>query len=186
MLDVWNDANLIKTLKNGGIVVMPTDTIYGLVCCALNEVSVGRLYNMRKKPPYKPLIILISDIEDLKKFSINISQKQKEVLGTYWPGAVSIIFDYPNDDFNYLTHSTRTITFRLPQNLELRNLLKEAGPLIAPSANLSSLPPAKTIGEAKNYFGDKVDMYIDGGDIEGKASKIIKLAPDGTVIVIRD
>lgn len=183
---VWNNMDLIKTLKNGGIAVMPTDTIYGLVCCALNEVSVGKLYEMRKKPPYKPLIILISDIEDLKKFSIVVSDAQRKVLDTYWPGAVSVIFDYSNNDFNYLTHSTDTITFRLPQDLELRNLLKETGPVIAPSANLSGMPPAKTPEEAKSYFGNTVDMYIDGGEIVGNASKIIKLNQDGSIVVIRD
>lgn len=186
MLDVWNDANLIKTLKDGGIVVMPTDTIYGLVCSALNKDSIVRLYQMRKKPPYKPLIILISDIEDLKKFSIIVSDEQRKVLDTYWPGAVSVIFDYSNDDFNYLTHSTHTITFRLPKALELQNLLKQTGPLVAPSANLSGMSPAKNTEEAKSYFGNTVDVYIDGGEIVGNASKIIKLNQDGSVVVIRD
>ena len=94
--DVWNDKNLHKTLKEGGVVVMPTDTLYGIVGKAENEKTVNRIYEIRKRAPSKPCIILISDIKDLGKFSINISKEQKLVLEKYWSintEPVSIILD---------------------------------------------------------------------------------------------
>lgn len=69
----WNDTNLINTLKEGGVAVMPTDTIYGIVGQALNKDTVLRIYNLKKRAPEKPCIILIGDIEQLKLFSINLS-----------------------------------------------------------------------------------------------------------------
>jgi L-threonylcarbamoyladenylate synthase len=85
-----------------------------------------------------------------------------------------------------------TLAFRLPLSEDLRNLLLQTGPLVAPSANPEGLAPAKNITEAQNYFGppaqagNSVDLYIDGGEIVGKASKIIRLNDDGSVVVIRE
>ncbi|MEI7709536.1 MAG: L-threonylcarbamoyladenylate synthase [bacterium] len=189
----WNEPNLIKVLKENGIVVMPTDTLYGIVGNALDEEVVSRIYATRKRNPEKPCIILIGDISELDKFSVSVSENQKEKIKEYWftpsgaEGArpVSIILDCPDEKFAYLHRGTKTLAFRLPQNENLRNLLKQTGPLVAPSANLEGLPPAKNIEEAKKYFGVFVDLYIDWGEINGQASRVIRLHKDGSVDVLR-
>ncbi len=192
---VWNNENLVKILKEDGVVVMPTDTLYGIVGRADNLETVERIYKIRKRSPKKPCIILIGDISDLENFSIDISEEQKNLLENYWsfdstqdlrPGPVSIILDCSDDSFEYLHRGTHTLAFRLPVNLDLQNLLQKTGPLIAPSANLEGLLPAQNIEEAKNYFRDHVDMYVDGGGMIGKASKIIRLQKNGTTSVIRE
>lgn len=183
--NVWNNENLIKILKEGGVVVMPTDTLYGLVGKAENEAVVNRIYKIRKRNPKKPCIILIGDISELKKFSIILSKEQELVLNKNWPGPVSVVLDCFDDSLSYLHRGAKTLAFRLPASEELRNLLIKTGPLIAPSANTEELPPAKNISEAKKYFGDSVDLYVDGGSIISKASKIIKLYKDGTVDILR-
>jgi len=209
----WTDSNLIEMLKNNGVVVMPTDTIYGIVGRALNSATVNRIYEIRKRASNKPCIILIGDINELEKFSIHLSEKQKKVTNEYWPGSfgqkhafsqfpasqrqhskkyvsasrpVSIIFSCESEEFKYLHRGTKTLAFRLPAQEELRKLLIKTGPLIAPSANLEGLPSTRNITEAKNYFGQAVDLYIDGGELEGKPSKLIKLHKDGTESIIRE
>ena len=182
---VWNNPNLIKVLQNGGVVVMPTDTLYGIVGKAQNLATVEHIYALRKRSPNKPCIILIGNINELKKFSINLSEEQKNVLEEYWPisaiadightKAVSIILDCSEEKFTYLHRGTKTLAFRLPASQELRDLLLKVGPLIAPSANIEGMPPAQNINEVKKYFGNAVDLYIDGSEIVGKASKIIKM-----------
>jgi L-threonylcarbamoyladenylate synthase len=187
--NMWSNKNLVKVLNNGGVVVMPTDTLYGIVGKIESEQVVNRIYEIRKRAPNKPCIILISSIKDLEKFSIILSEKQKEVLEKYWlknTEPLSIILDCLNDKFTYLHRGTNSLAFRLPAQKDLRNLLKETGPLIAPSANPEGLPPALNITEAKKYFGNSVDLYIDGGEIKGKASKVIRLKKDGSVEVLRD
>ena len=191
----WENENLIRTLKAGGVAVMPTDTIYGIVGSALKPDTVGRIYAIRKRNLDKRCIILISDITELEKFGIHLPFEEKNLLRGYWPALprtkedkkspVSIIIDCPGEEFSYLHRSTNTLAFRVPEDGELKFLLASVGPLVAPSANTEGMPPARNIGEARKYFGDQVDLYIDGGEISGNASKVIKLNSDGSATVLR-
>ena len=189
--NIWNNEKLLEILKRGGIAVMPTDTIYGIVGQAQNEATVGRIYATRRRNPQKPGIILIGDTGELAKFSIILSEKQKNKLNEFWPpasvqGPTSIVLDCPDDSPLYLHRGTKTLAFRLPYLEPLRNLLLLTGPLIAPSANPEGLPPAQNIAEARGYFGDSVDFYVDGGEISGQPSKVIKLRKDGSVSILRE
>ncbi len=189
----WDDSNLIDALRAGKVAVMPTDTIYGIVCRAADETAVKKIYEIRQRAPAKPCIILIGDLAELERFSIRLSPEEKRKLKEYWlapsgiegSGPVSIILDCLDDKFSYLHCGTRSLAFRIPASPELRNLLIYTGPLIAPSANVEGAEPAKNIAEAKNYFGGKVDLYIDGGEISGPPSRVIQLNRDGSVSVIR-
>jgi len=177
--------NLVEILNSGGVVVMPTDTVYGMLGKVNDSSVVNHMYEIRKRDPSKPFIILISDIKELNFFSIIPSKEQKNLLNKYWPGPVSIIFDCPNKSLSYLHRGTNTLALRVPGDVGLRNLLKETGPLVAPSANIEKFPESENINDAKNYFGDQVDLYVDGGDIIGKPSKLIRLYKDGRVDIIR-
>jgi len=157
------------TLKRGEIAVIPTDTIYGIVCSALKKESVEKLYKIRKRDCLKPMIILIGSLDDLSIFNI----KKSEIFNKYWPGRVSIIVECNN--FEYLHRGKKTLAFRLPDDKDLINILKISGPIVAPSANIEGEKPAETIEEAKKYFGDNVDLYIDKGIIKSNPSKIISL-----------
>lgn len=183
---VWHDKNLIRMLLNNKVVVMPTDTIYGLVGNALNSNVVNHIYEVRKRAPEKPCIILIGDIKDLEKFSVHLSNEQKEKVKEYWPGPVSIVLDCIDQKFFYLHRGTQTLAFRLPKQTALQDLLKETGPLIAPSANLEGLSPANNVHEAKNYFHETVDLYVDGGERSGSPSQVIKLHKDGSTLILRE
>src|SRR3989344_3142985 len=183
--NVWDNENLIKTLLENGVAVMPTDTIYGMVGKAQNESTVSRIYAIRNRNSEKPCIILIGDLSELDKFSINITESQKDILKEFWPGPVSIVLDCPDESLSYLHRGTKTLAFRMPRPEGLRSLLVKVGPLVAPSANMEKFPSSESISDAKGYFGDKVDLYVDGGVIGGKASKVIKLNTDGTINVLR-
>ena len=183
--------DIIKTLRNGGIGVIPTDTIYGLVGSALNKRAVERIYRVRKRDPKKPFIILISSLSELKKFGVKLESRHEKILKNLWftapvprkiqgskaegSGPVSVIMPCNPKKFRYLHRGTNTLAFRVPKDKKLRVFLKRTGPLVAPSANISGRPPAKTIKEAKKYFGDRVDFYVDGGLIKGSPSVILEL-----------
>lgn len=173
----------VKYLKIGGIGVLPTDTIYGLVGSALNPKTVERIYNIRKRQRSKPMIILISSLNDLNKF--NIKPSQKTLLKKLWPNPVSIILPCTGRQFFYLHRGTKTLAFRNPSFLPLLKLLKEVGPLVAPSANIAGQPASSTIDQSRKYFGDKVDFYIDGGKIVSTHSTLIKLEGDRIKVLRR-
>jgi len=159
-----------EELKEGRIGVIPTDTIYGIVCSALSKKSVERLYSVRKRNLKKPMIVLISSVNDLDLFGIRIDKK---ITSKYWPGKVSIIV--PVKKFDYLHRGKESVAFRLPDNKNIISIIKISGPIVAPSANPEGKEPAKTIEEAKEYFKDKIDFYLDGGKLKSKPSKIISL-----------
>jgi L-threonylcarbamoyladenylate synthase len=193
--NIWNDENLIKVLQEDGVVIMPTDTIYGMVGKAQEEFVVNRIYAIRKRNPTKPCIILIGDTEELEKFSIILTEEQKNKLKELWhisamaemchERATSVVLDCPDPSLEYLHRGTNTLAFRLSTTQALRDLLMKVGPLIAPSANLEAEPLSQNIEDAKKYFGDSVDLYIDGGTIKNKASKLIKLHKDGSIDILR-
>lgn len=177
-----------EVIKEGGIAVMRTDTLYGLVADAYNEKSVKRIYDIKNRNPLKPVIVLVSDYEQLASFGVSVTENLRAKLGTYWPGKVSIILE-PKDtkiDTHYIHKGTEGIAFRIPDNKELQKILSDVGPLVAPSANPEGMPPAKNIQEAIDYFGDTVDYYVDGGEvIDISASKIIKISHGITEEIIR-
>jgi L-threonylcarbamoyladenylate synthase len=170
-------------LKNG-IGVIPTDTIYGIVCSALSRKTVERIYSLRKRNTGKPVIVLIGSLSDLKKFGVVLGVTDYKLLAKLWPGPISVILPCESNKFLYLHRGRKTIAFRLPLNAKLRGFINKTGPLIAPSANFEGQPPAKTIKEAQKYFGDNVDFYIDNGRLKSESSTII-LVKNGTVHVIR-
>lgn len=166
---------LEKIISAGGIGVVPTDTLYGIVCSAKNKKSVEHLYKLRERNLKKPSIILISDIKDLKFFGIKPDEKTKKILTKLWPGQVSVILPCAGKKLNYLHRGTKSLAFRLPGKKDLVRLIKKTGPLIAPSANPEGLLPATTIKEAWDFFEDSVDFYVSGGKLESLPSTIVKI-----------
>jgi L-threonylcarbamoyladenylate synthase len=177
--------NIIKILKTGGVGVMPTDTIYGLLGSALNEKTVERIYRVRQRQPDKPLIILVSSLADLKLFGVKLDKNTVDILDKYWPGKISVILLCSLKKFDYLHRGTKNLAFRLPKNKWLQDLLKKTGPLVAPSANPEGLSPAKNVTEAKKYFGEQVDFYQVGKISSSQSSTLIEIA-NGKIKVLRE
>lgn len=176
---------IIPVLLSGGIGVFPTDTIYGVIGSAQKKETVERIYKLRKRELQKPMIILISSFNDLKKLGIKLKARQKESVSKLWPGKVSIIFDCSSKKFEYLHRGKQTLAFRLPQYKWLRDILDKTGPLVAPSANIAGGKPSETCKEAIKYFKNKVDFYVDAGKIKSKPSTLIRLDKSGEIKVLR-
>ncbi|MDP3975014.1 MAG: L-threonylcarbamoyladenylate synthase [Candidatus Jorgensenbacteria bacterium] len=166
---------LAQLLKQGGVAVIPTDTIYGIVGSALKRKTVERIYRLRKRNPKKPFIILISSSRELSHFGIRADARVRAFLDKVWPGPVSVILPCPSPKFRYLHRGTKTLAFRVPKPKALRALLAKTGPLVAPSANPEGKLPARTVGEAKRYFGDGVDWYGGKGVKRGAPSLLIEI-----------
>lgn len=179
------------------IVVLPTDTLYGICTSAFDKMAVERIYEIKGRDENKPFIVLISKISDLEKFGISSAlisaqssdgRANKRILENVWPGKVSVILPLQKSalkKFEYLHRGTGKLAFRLPRKKTLLAYLRKSGPLVAPSANPQGEKPAETIAEAKKYFGTKVDMYVAGGRLTGSPSTIIEIANDASVKLVR-
>lgn len=174
-----------EALLKGDVVVIPTDTVYGIVAQAENQKSVEKVYRIKGRDDNKPFIVLISSLFDLEKFSIKLDKNAGQFLAKNWPAPLSVILPCPSEKFSYLHRGTNEIAFRMPAITGLRELISSVGPLIAPSANPQGEEPALVVEEAKNYFGDKVDIYVDGGILNSEPSTLIRFE-NGNVVVIRE
>jgi L-threonylcarbamoyladenylate synthase len=177
---------VVALLKNGAVGVMPTDTIYGLVGSALEKKTVERIYRFRKRNLKKPMIILIASLRDLGSFGVVLGTREKMILKKVWPGKVSVVLKCSAKKFAYLHRGTKSLAFRMPDVPRLRAILAKTGPLVAPSANFEGEPPARTILEAKRYFGEKVEFYGTAQrKIVSKPSTLIAINKNGGVSVLR-
>ena len=169
---------VVKILKSGGIAILPTDTIYGIHCVALNKKAVERVYEIRKRDPHKPCIILINDIKQIELFGIGLFKKTEKFFQRIWPEKVSIIIPISRRrqaEFEFLHRGVNSLGFRMPDPPVLREILKQTGPLISTSANFGGGAPAKNIIEAKKYFGKDIDFYLDIGKLDSVPSSLAQI-----------
>ena len=167
----WNEAE--EFLKSGKIGVIPTDTLYGMSASIRFPESIEKIYEIKKRNPKKPLIILISSFNDLDYFGVNLSDSKKEILKKIWPGKVSVILKCPNDNLSFLHRNKNSLAFRLPAKNDLISLLEKTGPLVSTTVNEEGKNPAENFSEAEKTFGEKLDFFIDEGELVGSSSTLL-------------
>ena len=183
MQNNWKKAEGI--LKNDRVVVLPTDTLYGILGLALSKKMVECIFKIKGRNENKPFIVLITSYKDLEKFGVKINEEQAKILKKFWPGKVSVILPCKLTKFKYLHRGTNGIAFRMigKRNKNLFNLINKVGPLVAPSANPEGLKPSESIKEAKEYFSHKVDLYIDGGKKKLNPSTLVKFENNNLIVL---
>lgn len=157
---------------------MPTDTLYGISCVALNEKAVERVYQLRKRDPNKPCIILIGEIDQIEMFGIGVFDRTRRFLEKIWPDEVSIIIPIKRKkqkEFEFLHRGKRSLAFRMPDLKCVQEIIAETGPLVSTSVNIQGHPPAKNIKEAKEYFGEEMDFYLDMGELVSVPSSLAEI-----------
>ena len=174
-----------KIIKNGGIVIFPTETVYGIGTNGLDAVAVEKLYNIKKRPITKPISLLVSDFDMINKVAKNITKKEYELMKKFFPGPLTIILNKKDIVPNIVTANTNTVGIRMPDNEITRKLIKHAGvPIAAPSANISGEPSNTNLNDLINIFKNNVDYYIDGGECKiGTASTIIQVVNEVPIIL---
>lgn len=184
-LNKLNNPTVIQTLSTpGGVIVAPTDTIYGLLARADSQESFHNLYSIRKRDLKQSSIILVSSAKSIPGLDDHHIEVYKR-LNAERP--TTIIHKVPDSLWPYLPKTNGTLAFRVVNNIELTKLIDQVGPLLAPSANYEGEPPASNIDEAVAYFGDQITIYVDGGEIKNvPASKIIAINDGDEIEVIRD
>ena len=162
-------------LKKGGLVVFPTETVYGIGADAFNENACRRIYEVKDRPPEKPLILLISDIKDLETVAAEIPEKAAPFIENFWPGPLSIVFKKNKNLPETVTAGGDRVAVRLTSHPLLKRLISVAGfPIVAPSANLSGKPSRIKAEDVLSDMGGRADMIIeDDGSLGGKESTIV-------------
>jgi L-threonylcarbamoyladenylate synthase len=168
----------IETIEKGGVVVCPTDTVYGFLADAANEKAVEKIYGIKKRPRSKPLPVFVKDIKMAKDLA-EINEAQEKIINGKWPGKYTFILNRKNEKKLYGINED-TIALRLPQYKFLNDLLKKMNkPLVQTSVNISGQPALEKIKEIIDVFNNRKnrpDLIIDAGDLlKNKSSSIIDL-----------
>lgn len=172
----------IAVLKLGGVVVYPTDTLYGLGANALEAGPVERIFKVKQRPKSKPLPIAVRNIDWAKELAF-IYQKEEKILNAVWPGAVSVVLPKRKIVPDILTAGQKNVAIRAPKSEFVDKLLGKFGyPIISSSANISDELPSFKVAEIIERFKNseyKPDLVIDAGDLkESEPSTILDLTSD--------
>ena len=169
-----NDDKLINVLKNGGVAILPSDTVYGIFADATSEECIKRVDDI--KHSNKPHLIVVSNMEMLEKYVSEINDLQKKIIDEYWPNTLTILFKKNKLISDELTKGSEYIAIRMPKNDSLIKLINKVGkPLISSSANITSKSVITNVNMLESELKDNVDYIYDGGTLSDVASTIIKV-----------
>ena len=170
-----------RILKRGGLVVFPTETVYGLGADAFNEEAAAKIYEAKGRPSDNPLIVHIADVSDLDRLLENTGEQAlraaKTLADAFWPGPLTMVLNKTADLPLQTTGGLSTVAVRLPANETARMLIREGGGFVAaPSANVSGRPSPTSAAHCIADLDGRVDMILDGGDcVIGLESTIVDL-----------
>lgn len=184
-----SELNKIKEiLDNDGVIIFPTDTVYGIACNCFSEKAIKKVFDIKKRPENKPINVLSNSLDKIKLVSKNISEKEKFLIDKYMPGALTIILDKNEKVSDILTAGLDTIGVRIPKNnISLRILENVSYPLATTSANISGDSAGIKITDFLKEFDGVVDAIIDGGETDLKvASTIVRVESDNKLKIIRE
>ena len=175
-------------LKNGGVVGIPTETVYGLAADALNGAAVAKIFRAKGRPMDNPLIVHIADFSDIRRFDLvrEIPESAETLAKAFWPGPLTMIFKRTDAVPPEVSAGLDTVAIRFPSHPVAQAVIRAAGtPLAAPSANLSGSPSPTTARHVLNDMDGRIDAVLDGGaSAVGVESTVITLAA-GTPRVLR-
>ena len=184
-----SELNEIKEiLDNDGVIIFPTDTVYGIACNCFSEKAIKKVFDIKKRPENKPINVLSNNLDEIKLVSKNISEKEEFLINKYMPGALTIILDKNEKVSDILTAGLDTIGVRIPKNnISLRILENVSYPLATTSANISGDSAGIKITDFLKEFDGVVDAIIDGGETDLKvASTIVRVESDNKLKIIRE
>ena len=162
----------------GGLVAVPTETVYGLAGNGMDEKAVEKIYEVKGRPAIKPLSLMVASPEEIGRFAVEVPDAAKMLAEKFWPGPLTIVLKANPDIPEIVRAGGDTIGLRCPDHALTLKALREAGvPFAAPSANLSGAPSPKTAGDVLKVFDGVIDAVIDGGACTlGRESTILDMS----------
>ena len=183
VFDSLDNPEVVTLLQNGAVGIIPTDTIYGITASANSEEAVERLYKLKqRRDDVRSGTVIAAAVQQLVDLGVDGESVAK--VANYWPNPLSI--ELPLDDeLKYLFQTGPHRAFRVVAEARLQQLLQKTEPLLTSSVNTTGNPPATNLAQAQAYFGDKVDFYVDGGDLSGRPPSTVAVLRGGKLVVVR-
>lgn len=180
---------IAELLKADGVIAFPTDTFYGLGADIYSDIAVKRIFEIKGRLNVKPILILISDKEELSTLisSENVSEISNRLIKEFWPGPLTLVFKASDMVSKYLTGGTEKIGVRLPDHTFCRLLIQKLGsPVTATSANISGKGSINDPFDVAKAIGRKIDALVDGGKTMGRVESTVVDVSGREPVVIRE
>jgi L-threonylcarbamoyladenylate synthase len=177
----------LAALKRGEVIVFPTETLYGLGADALNSRAVEKVFQLKGRDRNNPIPVLVADPVMLDAVVAAIPSRAKKLMDCFWPGPLTLVLPARKDIPKPLVNTNGGIGVRISSQPIASQLVASLGrPLTATSANPSGQEPARTVDEAKGYFSDTIEFFIDGGRLESKTGSTVVEVLNSEVKIIRE
>lgn len=191
-IDLTNTTNYIKLkqpaeiIRNGGIVLFPTETVYGIGTNGLNETAIKKLFKIKQRPLNKPISLLVNSIDMINKIAKDITEIEYSIIKEFFPGPLTIVLKKKDIVPNILTANGNTVGIRMPSNDIALKLIEYTGfPIATSSANISSQPSGTRLQDIIKDFDGKADYFIDGGPSKIGLSSTVVQVIDGIPHILR-
>ncbi len=187
-IDETKIEEIANAIKEGKLIIFPTDTVYGIGTNAYNEEACKKIYEIKGRPSCKPLIILISDISMIEDLVENISPTEQKIIEKFWPGPLTMKFKKRKGILpDIISAGDEYVRIRLIKNGLIYKIIEKAEvPVVAPSANISGHPTGIKIDNIIKELGGKVDYILDCGDYKSDEPSTIVQVEDEKIVVIRE
>jgi L-threonylcarbamoyladenylate synthase len=173
-------------IRRGGVVAFPTETVYGLGADAFNPLAVARVFEIKGRPHFDPLIVHVADRADLGKLVATVPEEAERLMERFWPGPLTLVLPKCNEVPEIVTSGLPTVAVRMPRHPMTLDLIREAArPIVGPSANPFGYVSPTTAGHVKEQLGDRVDQILDGGSCEVGVESTILAFPAGRPTLLR-
>ncbi|MEJ6568932.1 MAG: L-threonylcarbamoyladenylate synthase, partial [Akkermansiaceae bacterium] len=175
----WRETvtEAVALLEQGEVVALPTETVYGLAACAFNAEAVAKIFKVKERPSFDPLIVHIGRKSDLEKVAVvpeEIRELVDELIEAHWPGALTLVLPKHEDIPDLVTSGLPTVAVRLSAHEIMREVAKVHGPIAAPSANRYGRISPTSAQAVMDELGGRIPLIIDGGACrDGLESTII-------------
>jgi L-threonylcarbamoyladenylate synthase len=180
----YRDA--IEAMRHGGVVALPTDTVYGLCAVATNSTAVRRLYEIKQRPLHQPLPIFVGSIEQARIVA-EVSPLAERLMQRFWPGALTIVLPKKPSYRTLAAAGSETIGVRQPADVVLCEIALQLGPITSTSANISGQPECRTADDVRAQLGDAVDAIVESPlPAAGAPSTVVDATGDGVLRVLRE
>lgn len=180
-------AKAVELLIKGEVVAFPTETVYGLGADATNDEAVKKIFLAKGRPSDNPLIIHVSDVDQVYKYATKVPEKAKQVMDHFWPGPCTIILKRKGKIAQTVTAGLDSVAMRMPDHLLALKLIEKSGvPLAAPSANLSGKPSPTSAEHVRQDLDGRISAIIDGGETGwGIESTVLDLTDPEKPVILR-
>ena len=176
-------SRIVDSLRQGAVIVYPTDTIYGLGCDIFNSKGIKRIYHVKQRDARKPFSFICSDISDVANYC-QVSNFAYKILKRHLPGPYTFVLEATRQVPSLLTTKQKTVGIRIPDNPIALAIVRELGhPLVTTSANTTGDDPVNDPEEIEVRFGRSIDMVVDGGILMGDSSTVISLVDDNIEVL---